>query len=108
MQNNQVENYKLLVDEINNEYVHLQSLSNDDLRSELWAIQHFLIESNNREVALAECLTKVYAIVKETERRFCNGSLVVTANDVDRMWAQQVDFVSIEGGNAIYNSNCSS
>lgn len=104
MQNNQVENYKLLVDEINNEYVHLQSLSNDDLRSELWAIQHFLIESNNREVALAECLTKVYAIVKETERRFCNGSLVVTANDVDRMWAQQVDFVSIEGGNAIYNN----
>ena len=55
------------------------------------------------EKALDEVLPEVFAIVKETARRFSeNEETVVTANDFDRDLAASHDFVRIEGDKAIY------
>ena len=56
-----------------------------------------------QEVVLEECLPEVFAIMKDTARRFTqNEEIVVTANDFDRDLAAQHDFVRIEGDKAIY------
>ena len=55
------------------------------------------------EDVLDESLPEVFAIVKETARRFCNNETIeVTANDFDRNLAVDHDFVRIEGDKAIY------
>ena len=55
------------------------------------------------EDVLDESLPEVFAIVKETARRFCNNETIeVTANDFDRNLAVDHDFVHIEGDKAIY------
>ncbi len=55
------------------------------------------------EVVLEEVLPEVFAIVKDTARRFAqNEKTVVTANDFDRNLAAEHDFVSIEGDKAVY------
>jgi preprotein translocase subunit SecA len=55
------------------------------------------------EVALEESLPEVFAIVKDTARRFTqNEEIVVTANQFDRDLAAKHDFVRIEDGKAIY------
>ena len=55
------------------------------------------------EKVLDESLPEVFAIVKETARRFCNNATIeVTANDFDRSLAVDHDFVHIEGDKAIY------
>ena len=55
------------------------------------------------EKALDEVLPEVFAIVKETARRFSeNEETVVTANDFDRDLAATHDFVRIEDDKAIY------
>ena len=55
------------------------------------------------EKVLDESLPEVFAIVKETARRFCNNETIeVTANDFDRSLAVDHDFVHIEGDKAIY------
>lgn len=58
------------------------------------------------EVALTEALPQVYAIVKDTARRFSeNETIEVTANDFDRELATTHDFVRIEGDKAIYQNH---
>lgn len=55
------------------------------------------------EKVLDEVLPVVFAVVKETARRFAeNPETVVTANDFDRDLAAKHDFVRIEGDKAIY------
>ncbi|NLT03460.1 MAG: preprotein translocase subunit SecA [Bacteroidales bacterium] len=55
------------------------------------------------EGVLDQALPEVFAIVRETARRFANNSeIVVTANDFDRDLAASHDFVRIEGDKAIY------
>ncbi len=55
---------------------------------------------------LDEVLPEVFAIVKDTARRFSeNESIVVTANDMDRELATTKDFVEIDGDNAIYHNH---
>jgi len=56
------------------------------------------------EDKLNEVLPQVFAIVKETARRFAqNETIVVTATQLDRdLAAQGKDFVSIDGDKAIY------
>ena len=55
------------------------------------------------EVVLEEVLPEVFAIVKDTARRFAeNPEVVVTANDFDRDLATRFNFVRIEGDKAIY------
>ncbi len=55
------------------------------------------------EKVLLDVLPEVFAIVKDTARRFANSETVeVTANDFDRELATTHDFVEIEGEKAIY------
>lgn len=58
------------------------------------------------EEALNEALPDVFAIVKDTARRFAeNETLEVTATDFDRELATKHDFVHIEGDKAIYQNH---
>ena len=55
------------------------------------------------EVVLEQSLPEVFAIMKDTARRFAeNTEVVVTATQFDRDLATQHDFVRIEGDKAIY------
>ena len=57
------------------------------------------------EDTLNEILPQVFAIVKETARRFKeNTEIVVTATDTDRELATEKDYVRIEGDKAIYSN----
>ena len=59
--------------------------------------------TDKMEIVLDEVLPEVFAIVKDTARRFAeNQEVVVTANDFDRDLATRFDFVRIEGDKAIY------
>ena len=59
--------------------------------------------TDKMEVVLEEVLPEVFAIMKDTARRFAeNEEVVVTANDFDRDLATRFDFVRIEGDKAIY------
>ena len=60
------------------------------------------------EKALDEVMFEVFAIVKETARRFAeNEETVVTASDFDRELAgdPKKDFITIEGDKAIYHNH---
>ncbi len=58
------------------------------------------------EEKLNEVLPQVFAIVKETAKRFSeNEEIVVTATDFDRDLATTHDFVRIEGDKAIYQNH---
>ena len=58
------------------------------------------------EKELTAVLPQVFAIVKETARRFAeNETVVVTANDFDRTLATKHDFVHIEGDQAVYQNH---
>ena len=57
------------------------------------------------ETALDENLPEVFAIVKETAKRFAeNDTIEVTATQFDRDLAAKHDFVEIEGDKAIYHN----
>ena len=58
------------------------------------------------EEALNEVMPTVFAIVKDTARRFTqNSEVVVTATDFDRELAASRDFVRIEGDKAIWSNH---
>ncbi|MCP9611458.1 preprotein translocase subunit SecA [Coprobacter tertius] len=58
------------------------------------------------EKVLDEVLPEVFAVVKDTARRFAeNETVEVTANDFDRDLAAHHDFVHIEGDKAIYQNH---
>ena len=58
------------------------------------------------EQILNEVLPEVFAIVKDTARRFTeNETVVVTANDFDRDLAARFDFVEIDGEKAVYHNH---
>ena len=60
------------------------------------------------EKALNEVMAEVFAIVKETARRFAeNEETIVTANDFDRELAAdpKKDFITIDGDKAIYHNH---
>ena len=60
------------------------------------------------EEGLKEMLPTVYAIVKDTARRFTqapDGNIIVTATDFDRELAATHDFVDIEGDKAIWHNS---
>jgi len=74
-------------------------------RERVWAevdsIERVILEKQER--VLDESLPEVFAIVKDTARRFVqNEKIVVTANDFDRKLAVTHDFVTIDGDKAIY------
>ncbi len=58
------------------------------------------------EEVLEEVLPEVFAIVRDTARRFASNETVeVTANDMDRELAATHDFVDIDGDKAIYHNH---
>lgn len=60
---------------------------------------------DNMEAALDRFLPEVFAIVKDTARRFKdNEELVVTANDFDRDLSVSHDFVEIRDDKAVYKN----
>ena len=60
------------------------------------------------EEALNEVMPTVFAIVKDTARRFTqNEEVIVTATDFDRELAASRDFVRIEGDKAIWSNHWS-
>src|SRR5574344_737078 len=57
---------------------------------------------------LTEVLPTVFAIVKDTARRFSeaeNGDVIVTATDFDRQLSVEHDFVDIDGDKAIWHNH---
>ena len=77
-------------------------------REAVWA-EVDKIEKNitdKMEVVLEQSLPEVFAIMKDTARRFTeNTEVVVTANDFDRELATRFDFVRIENDKAIYQNH---
>jgi len=58
------------------------------------------------EEVLKGILPRVFALVKETARRFKENEIIkVTANDFDRSLAARKDFVEIKGDKAIYHNS---
>lgn len=79
--NNSLEKYKKTVDAINSEYATLHSLTNDELRVRLRHIEQFINEQEDKPCALDKSLVSVFAIVKETARRFSLGKYVFFISD---------------------------
>lgn len=102
--NNALNKYWSLVDEINQVFRNLKTLSNDELRHELQLIEHEINQSVNKTKTLNDNLVNVYAIVKETARRFSEGNVIVKATDFDKTISEDVDFIVIEGDKAIYKN----
>lgn len=96
-----------LVERINNTYETLSALSNDELRAQVYEIEDNICNSIDKKQILDDYLVKVYAIVKETARRFTMGDITVLANDHDKYLAENYDFVTIRGENAIYKNEWS-
>ncbi len=74
-------------------------------REKVWAevdkIEKDILEQY--EKVLEDVLPEVFAIIKDTARRFTqNEKIIVTATDFDRDLATTHDFVSIEGDKAVY------
>lgn len=79
-----------------------------DQREDAWAEVDKLEKTitTKYEEVLMEVLPEVFAIVKDTARRFTqNEEVEVTANDFDRLLAQTKDFVVIDGDKAIYKNH---
>jgi preprotein translocase subunit SecA len=58
------------------------------------------------EEKLDEVLPEVFAVVKDTARRFTeNEEIVVTATEFDRDLAARYDFVKIDGENAVFSNH---
>ena len=79
-----------------------------DAREEIWA-QIDKLESEiteKYEVVLDEVLPEVFAIVKDSARRFSeNEEIIVTANEFDKQLADKYDFVRIDGEKAIFSNH---
>ncbi len=86
---------------------HIETLEIDQ-REEAWAEVDKLEKEivAKYEVILDEVLPDVFAIVKDTGRRFTeNDEIVVDATDFDRQLSVTQDFVRIEGDKAIYKNS---
>ena len=94
--------YQCLVDSINTNFNSLHNLSNDELREEFCKIEIAINKYDNKQEGIEKYLVPVFAIVKETARRFSEGNIAVTANPNDVKLANQYDFVEILGNKAIY------
>lgn len=103
--NKTYEFYCKLVSQINTEYSELHGLTNDELRLKLSDIEKCISSCEDKEHALEQHLVQVYAIVKETARRFSQGDIVVDANAYDRRLAIDYDFVVIDGAKAVYKNH---
>ena len=93
-----------IVNDINCRYESLSNLSHDGLREKLWEIEIQIANSENQNEALDSHLSEIYAIVKDTARRFAEGDIIVSATSNDIKLANSFDFVRIVGDKAIYRN----
>lgn len=103
--NNILDKYQPLVGSINKEYSKIRGLSSDELRQKLFQIEISINDYEDKRKGLDEYLVQVFALVKETARRFSEGNIVVSANSNDIMLANMYDFVEISGDQAIYKNH---
>lgn len=76
----------------------------EDLFKEIDAREKEILDKY--EIVLDQVLPEVFAIIKETARRFTeNETITVKATDFDRNLAATHDFVEIDGDNAIYHNH---
>ena len=101
---NRAYDFASLVQKINTACFGLQALSNDELRLKTRLTVREINLQEKRIAALDEALVTVFAIVKETARRFSVGEVAVTANDYDRELSAKYDFLYLEGEKAIYKN----
>lgn len=94
-----------LIADINNYYAEYHHYSNDELRLLGDNFKTNIRQSENQIFELNNLLTQVYALVKETARRFTMGAIEVSANGFDRELAGNYDFVNVVGDKAIYDNN---
>ena len=98
-----VANEKHKVKELRDSIEGLELEDREKVWSEIDKIEKEILEKY--EEVLEKVLPEVFAIVKDTARRFKeNEQIVVTASEFDRKLAVKHDFVSIEGDKAIYVS----
>lgn len=95
---------KSIVKDINGRYETLQALTNDQLRAKVKQIEKQIADCSDTKQELDRQLSEVFAIVKETARRFSQGDIVVTANENDILLAEESNFVMIKDGNAVYKN----
>ena len=103
--NKSLDKFKKTVEAINCEYATLHSLTNDELRMRYFYLEQFVNEQKDKTCALDKSLPSVYALVKETARRFSLGNIEVKATSNDLYLAEKYDFVEILGETAIYKNH---
>ena len=98
----EAKNYKDQMAEIRQEIETLEYDKREPLWKRIDELRDECFDMYARKLDAA--LPTVFAVVKETARRFANNELIeVTANDADRELAGQgKDFVSIQGDKAVY------
>lgn len=103
--NKSIKKYHKIVCDINIKYETLHSLTNDELRMKLRIIEQVIRTLEDKDYALEENLVTVFAIVKETARRFSEGNIEVTATPNDIRLSEKYDFIEICGDKAIYKNH---
>ena len=98
--NETIARFRPLVEEINRRFLQLSRLSNDDLRMAFFSVASNISKGKSVKRALNAYLPEVYAIIKETARRFSLGDVIVSATDYDVRLAEDYDFVRIIHGKA--------
>ncbi len=101
---NQVADLRKTVEELTKEIANTEIDQRQPIFDKIDKIEAEILEKF--EEGLTEVLPTVFAIVKDTARRFTqNNEVVVTANDFDRDLAASHDFVRIEGDKAIWSNH---
>ena len=94
---------RVRIEEIRAEVEHTELDKRESLYSEIDKLDKKILDTF--EVELDKVLPEVFAIVKDTARRFAQNDVIeVTATDFDRQLAIKHDFVTIEGDKAIYSN----
>lgn len=101
------EELKQVVTKVNAIYGKFHSLSNDELRAKMQSIENEIVISEKQGETLDKYLPTVFAVVKETARRFTEGDIVVTANEKDQKFAdeKEYDFIFIHDRKAVYSNH---
>ena len=97
--------YRDIITEINSIYAKLRSQTADNLRNRVDEIKERIKRSEDKSNLLNTLLPEVYAIIKETARRFSQGEIVVKANPNDKRLSHEFDFVIICDDKAIYKNH---
>ena len=99
-----VSSEKKKIDELRNSIEGLEIESRESTYAQIDKLESVVVEKY--EEILEKVLPEVFAIVKDTARRFAESETIeVTATDMDRDLAATHDFVEIEGDKAIYKNH---